>query len=118
MLKLFTIEKANVSWETDAQIISDKQENVEKAVNIHYNSNDSNSDGFAALNLHDEKDIFQEEGNSKELFKICNDDDNTGRITKLLFVLAIVSLVVLAIAFYWELSQGITKNYPHNGAFL
>ena len=111
--KLFTVIKTNTTWETDTEHISDKHENVEKVYNIYSNTNDSNNLGFEALNLHDEK-----EETSKELFNPCNDNDNTCTITKLFLVLAIVSLVVLAVAFYWEFSQGLAKNYPNNGVCI
>jgi hypothetical protein len=116
--KLFTVDKANDSLEVDTELISNKSENVGKVYNIRYNSNDSNNYTFEALNLHDEREIFEEEERYKKLFNPCNDNDNTCTITKLLLVLAIVSLVVLAIAFYWEFSQGLAKNYPNNGAFI
>ena len=98
--------------EKNTEIISDEHLNVEK-VNTYSNSNDSNNLGFEALNSHDE-----EEEISMELFNSCSDNDATCTITKSLLLLAIVSLVVLAIAFYWEYSQGLAKNYPNNGAFI
>ena len=87
---------------------ADKHEDVEKVYNIYYNLNNSNRDAFEALDFHDE--ISEEEEISQELFNPCHDNDKTCTITKLFLVLAIVSLIVLAIAFYWEFSQGLSKN--------
>ena len=80
---------------------------------------DINSFGFEAQDQPTETDILEEEEDiSEEYFSTCQANDTSCIITRLLFIVSIVSLVLLAIFFYLDYSQGLATNYPQNRVYI
>ena len=52
------------------------------------------------------------------VFKSCQDSDVSCIVAKVLLIGAVITLVLLAIVFYWECSQSVPKNYPVHSHFI
>ena len=84
---------------------------------LDYTTSDANVTNNTLL-VYESSDLENEKEMHEEVSKTCEDNDISCLVTKVLIIVAIVSLALLTLAFYWECTQGSHKNHSDSCNFI